>query len=146
MRRFVVAVSILSCCYPTSLPANQLITDSSVVLETLDKDHPRLMLKNKDLENLKERHAKDKALQKCLRDVLEEADECAGRSMLTYKKIGPRLLSVSRECLRRVYALSLAYRWTGEEKYAQKAAENMLTVCAFNDWNPSHFLDTAEMS
>jgi len=48
--------------------------------------------------------------------------------------------------LRRVYALALAYRWTGQEKYARKAAENMLTVCAFKDWNPSHFLDTAEMS
>jgi hypothetical protein len=24
--------------------------------------------------------------------------------------------------------------------------ENLLTVCAFDDWNPSHFLDTAEMS
>jgi hypothetical protein len=66
--------------------------------------------------------------------------------MLTYRKIGPRLLSVSRECLRRIYALALAYRWTGEEKYAGKAVDNMLSVCAFNDWNPSHFLDVAEMS
>jgi len=104
------------------------------------------MLKDKDLENLKEQYAKDKALQKCLKDVLEEADECAGKPMLTYRKIGPRLLQVSRECLRRIYALGLAYRWTGQEKYAQKAAENILTVCDFNDWNPSHFLDTAEMS
>ena len=146
MHRFVGAVTILSCCYSTTLAAKQPITDSSAVLETLEKGHPRLMLKDKDLENLKALHTEDKALQKCLRDVLEEADECAGRPMLTYRKIGPRLLSVSRECLRRVYALSLAYRWTGQEKYAQKAAENMLTVCAFNDWNPSHFLDTAEMS
>jgi hypothetical protein len=104
------------------------------------------MLKNKELENLKEQYAKDNALQKCLKDVLEEADECASKPMLTYRKIGPRLLHVSRECLRRIYALGLAYRWTGQEKYAQKAAENMLTVCAFADWNPSHFLDTAEMS
>jgi hypothetical protein len=146
MRRFVEVVIILSCCYPAALVAQERIADSSAVLETLEKEHPRLMLKDKDLENLKALHAKDKALQKCLRDVLEEADECAGKPMLTYRKIGPRLLSVSRECLRRIYALSLAYRWTGQEKYAQKAAENMMTVCAFNDWNPSHFLDTAEMS
>jgi hypothetical protein len=104
------------------------------------------MLKDKDLENLRTRHGNDEVLQKCLRDVLAEADDCAKKSMLTYRKVGPRLLSVSRECLRRIYALGLAYRWTGEEKYAQKAAENMLTVCAFKDWNPSHFLDTAEMS
>ncbi len=146
MRRFIGAVTILSCCYSTVLAAEQPATDSSAVLETLEKAHPRLMLKDKDLENLKALHTKDELLQKCLRDVLEEADQCAGKPMLTYRKIGPRLLSVSRECLHRVYALSLAYRWTGQEKYAQKAAENMLTVCAFKDWNPSHFLDTAEMS
>jgi hypothetical protein len=66
--------------------------------------------------------------------------------MLTYDKIGPRLLHVSRECLSRVYALGMAYRWSGDEKYAKKAVDNMLAVCAFDDWNPSHFLDTAEMS
>jgi hypothetical protein len=104
------------------------------------------MLRNKGLESLKERHAKDGVLQKCLKDVLEEADACTKKSMLTHRKIGPRLLHVSRECLHRIYALGLAYRWTGEEEYAKKAVDNLLTVCAFKDWNPSHFLDTAEMS
>jgi len=146
MRRFVELVVILGCCCPAALPASERIADSSAVLETLEKAHPRLMMKDKDLESLKALHATDPALQKCVRDALEQADECASRPMLTYRKIGPRLLSVSRECLRRVYALALAYRWTGQEKYARKAAENMLTVCAFKDWNPSHFLDTAEMS
>ena len=145
-RRLIEAAMILICFYPALVSAAQPATDSSTVLETLDKVHPRLMLKDKDLASLKEQYANDKALQKCIKDVIAEADECAGKPMLTYKKIGPRLLQVSRECLRRVYALGLAYRWTGQEKYAQKAAENMLTVCAFPDWNPSHFLDTAEMS
>ena len=104
------------------------------------------MLKDKDLERLKNLYEKDGVLKKCLKDVLEEAEDCAGKSMLTYRKIGPRLLHISRECLRRIYALGLAYRWTGDEKYAGKAIDNMLTVCEFEDWNPSHFLDTAEMS
>jgi hypothetical protein len=130
----------------TLAAAEQAIVDSSEVLKTLDKSHPRLMLKDKGLELLKEQHAKDEVLQKCMGDVLKEADKCAGKSMLTYRKIGPRLLHVSRECLRRIYALGLAYRWTGQEKYAGKAVDNMLTVCEFENWNPSHFLDTAEMS
>jgi len=95
---------------------------------------------------LKKQYATDESLHKCIKDVLEEADDCYAKRMLTYRKIGPRLLQVSRECLHRIYALGLAYRWTGEEKYANKAIENMLTVCDFNDWNPSHFLDVAEMS
>jgi len=142
--RLAVLMIIVSFCHPAA--AGQASVDPSSVLKTLDNSHPRLMLKDKDLKNLKEQHAKDEVLQKCIRDVLEEADNCAGKSMLTYRKIGPRLLHISRECLRRIYALGFAYRWTGEEKYAVKAVENMLTVCAFEDWNPSHFLDTAEMS
>jgi len=143
--RLATLIIIVSFSYLTSA-AGQASADISDVLKTLDKNHPRLMLKDKDLERLKELYTEDKILQKCVRDVLKEADKCADKSMLTYRKIGPRLLSVSRECLRRIYALGLAYRWTGEEKYAGKAVENMLTVCAFKDWNPSHFLDTAEMS
>jgi len=144
--RFVTMAVILCCCHPALAPAKEVTVDSSAVLKTLDKSHPRLMLKDKDLERLKKLYAKDEVLQKCLRDVLKDADACAEKPMLTYRKIGPRLLHVSRECLRRIYALGLAYRWTGEQKYAEKAKENLLTVCAFEDWNPSHFLDTAEMS
>jgi len=144
--RLAGLVIIVSFSYLTSAAAEQATVELSAVLKTLDRSHPRLMLKDKGLEHLKELYKEDKVLQKCIKDVLEQADECADKSMLTYRKIGPRLLSVSRECLRRIYALGLAYRWTGEEKYAGKAVDNMLTVCAFEDWNPSHFLDTAEMS
>lgn len=144
--RLTALTIILSFSYLTLTFAQQPSVDSSDVLKTLDKSHPRLMLKDKDLQHLKELYIKDEVLQKCVKDVLEEAEDCAGKSMLTYRKIGPRLLHVSRECLHRIYALGLAYRWKGEEKYADKAIDNMLTVCAFDDWNPSHFLDTAEMS
>jgi len=139
-------MTFLSCCYWPLAEASQAAVEPSTVLSTLDRGHPRLMLKDQDLQALEEQHPKDKVLQKCLRDVLEQADAYMGKPMLTYRKVGPRLLHVSRECLNRIYALCLAYRWTGEEKYAEKAVENLLTVCAFKDWNPSHFLDTAEMS
>ncbi len=144
--RFIAVAVALGFYLSTSGSAQESAVDSSEVLSTLDKSHPRLMLKDKDLERLKRLYARDTVLQKCLRDVLKDADNCAEKPMLTYRKIGPRLLHVSRECVHRIYALGLAYRWTSEEKYAEKAAENLLTVCAFEDWNPSHFLDTAEMS
>jgi len=120
--------------------------DPSKVLSTLDKTHPRLMLKDADLMRLKERCKSDRILQKCIADVIKDARACLSKGPLVHKKIGPRLLHVSRDCLRRTYSLGLAYRWTGEKKYADKAVENLLAVCAFKDWNPSHFLDTAEMS
>ena len=138
---------IVACClFVVSAQAAEFVVEPSEVLKTLDKGHPRLMLKDKDLQNLKALYPKDKVLQKCIKDVIERADGYMKRPMLTHKEIGPRLLHVSRECVSRVYALALAYRWTGREKYAEKAIDNMLAVCAFADWNPSHFLDTAEMS
>ena len=104
------------------------------------------MLKDTDLGFLKASSVDDPVLRKCWQDVQTDAERCLQRPPLVYRKIGPRLLSVSRDCLGRIYALALAYRWTGDEKYAAKAKENLLQVCAFPDWNPSHFLDTAEMS
>jgi len=144
--RFLTLAVTLAFCLTTSSLAQESDVNSSKILSTLENYHPRLMLMDKDLEHLKVLYTQDRVLQKCMGDVLKDADNCAEKPMLTYRKIGPRLLHVSRECVHRIYALGLAYRWTGEEKYAEKAAQNLLTVCAFKDWNPSHFLDTAEMS
>jgi hypothetical protein len=126
--------------------SEELSMDPNTILSTLDPVHPRLILKDNDLASLKKLHETDETLQRYVRDVIEKADTYLDKAMLKHKLVGPRLLSVSRECLNRVYYLGLAWRWTGDAKYAQKAKENLLAVCAFPDWNPSHFLDTAEMS
>ncbi len=131
---------------PTSVASAQPTTINENFLVLLEEGHPRLMLKDKDLAMLKASMEDDPALQKCWHDVKEDAERCLTKPPLVYKRIGPRLLSVSRDCLHRIYALAMAYRWTGDERYAAKAKANLLEVCAFDDWNPSHFLDTAEMS
>lgn len=128
------------------LGASACVWADDGVLSSLKPDHPRLMLDDEGLVYLKASFHDDPALQKCWRDVQADADKCLEMSPLVYKVIGPRLLRVSRDCLRRIYSLAMAYRWTGDEKYAAKARQNLLEVCAFKDWNPSHFLDTAEMS
>jgi len=126
--------------------ADVTVPDAENVLKTLDRGHPRLFLKDADLAALKERAKTDPVLQKCVNDVIRQADRYVGRDPVEYRLIGPRLLQVSRDCLNRVLACSLAYRWTGEEKYARTALANMEAACAFKDWHPSHYLDTAEMT
>lgn len=118
----------------------------AMILNTLNKSHPRLILKDKKLLQLKAQITGDQRLQKYQRDILKAADRYLEALPLVHKLRGPRLLYVSRDCLNRIYALALAYRLSGKEIYAQKAEETLLTVSAFPDWNPSHFLDTAEMS
>lgn len=56
------------------------------------------------------------------------------------------MLNTSREALYRIFMLSYAYRTTNKEKYAARAAREMLHIARYDDWNPSHFLDTAEMT
>ncbi len=59
---------------------------------------------------------------------------------------GRRLLDVSRLALERITALAMVAQITGDERYSRRAIEEMLAVIKFSDWNPSHFLDVAEMS
>ena len=42
--------------------------------------------------------------------------------------------------------MALAFRLSGEQKFAQGAIREMLVAASFRDWNPRHFLDTAEMT
>ncbi len=145
MKHLLAMAGTLFCCWASASAAEQTSRANPILLG-LTASHPRLMLKDMDLGFLKASYEDDPVLQKCWKDVQEDADAYLKRPPLVYRKIGPRLLSVSRDCLGRIYALALAYRWTGEDKYAARAKENLLQVCAFQDWNPSHFLDVAEMS
>jgi len=90
--------------------------------------------------------AADPAWAKIHQSIIEECDRIIPAPVSERIVEGRRLLGVSREALRRVFYLSYAYRMTGEKKYAERAEKEMLAVSAFSDWNPSHFLDVAEMT
>ncbi len=122
------------------------VPDPEKVLDTLAPKHPRLILTDARLAELKALAGTDELLAGAVKDVLSRADRLVGEPKLVRKIIGPRLLRVSRECRHRMYTLGLAWRWTGREKYLRKAVEDMLAVCEFKDWNPRHFLDVAEMA
>ncbi|MFT3827954.1 MAG: heparinase II/III family protein [Chitinophagaceae bacterium] len=108
--------------------------------------HPRLLLLKGQEAAVKNNIGKDALLQKIHASILKDCDEMISQPPVEHIKIGKRLLDKSRECLRRVFYLSYAYRTTGQRKYLERAEKEMLAVSAFSDWNPSHFLDVAEMT
>jgi len=144
---FALALAILaSAAVLWAQDAPAASPKSADILARLRPGHPRLVLTNSRLTQLKKLAQTDKLLAKAVADVLAQADKQIKKPELVYHKVGPRLLRVSRDCLNRMYYYGFAWRWTGDKKYLAKARASMLAVCAFKDWNPSHFLDTAEMS
>lgn len=109
-------------------------------------DHPRILLLKGEEEGLKKTINDDKIWTRLHQSILSESDNLVSTPTLERKQIGRRLLSVSREALRRLFFLSYAHRMTGDQKYLQRAEKEMLAISAFSDWNPSHFLDVAEMT
>jgi hypothetical protein len=78
--------------------------------------------------------------------IIAESDMIITLPPIERIKIGRRLLGKSREALRRLFFLSYAYRTTRDVKYLRRAEKEMRAIAAFSDWNPSHFLDVAEMT
>jgi hypothetical protein len=115
-------------------------------LATLRPAHPRIWITAEDVPRLRESVRKDGLAKKYL-GIVEKAgvkmlDDAPAERVL----IGPRLLSVSRATLNRVRTWAGLYLVTGEKRFAERAIREMRTVAAFSDWNPSHFLDVAEMT
>jgi hypothetical protein len=109
-------------------------------------DHPRLLVNAAEIEMLKASVAEHPDKAKILEIVIREADTVFEKAPSERIQKGKRLLSVSREVLRRILYLGTAFHFTDNERYVKRAVEEMLAVAKFSDWNPSHFLDVAEMT
>ncbi|SHF56354.1 Por secretion system C-terminal sorting domain-containing protein [Mariniphaga anaerophila] len=107
--------------------------------------HPRLLMSNSDLLDLQQAIAQSARMQQLHDFIITQSDGMLVLDGLKYEKAGKRLLAVSREALRRIFYLSYSYRLTGNSQYLNKAESEINTVCAFADWNPSHYLDVGEM-
>ncbi|KAA0988731.1 heparinase II/III domain-containing protein [Dyadobacter aurulentus] len=116
------------------------------VLKSLKEGHPRLLLLKGEEQQILSQVKKYPEWNAVHQQILAECDKLLDVPPVERIKIGKRLLDKSRECLRRVFQLSYAYRTTKNEKYLRRAEKEMLAVAAFEDWNPTHFLDVAEMT
>lgn len=114
--------------------------------ETKFSAHPRLLLLQDEEKDILKNIASDPNWAKIHQVIINESDRLINIPTLERIQIGRRLLDKSRECLRRVFYLSYAYRTTHDKKYLNRAEQELLKVSQFSDWNPSHFLDVAEMT
>ncbi len=119
--------------------------DSSSGFE-ITETHPKLLLNEEVEAAIRVNIEQDPIWKELHHAILRECNDILGEEPVERVMVGRRLLSTSRRCLKRVFYLSYAYRMTGIEKFLIRAEEEMLAAARFSDWNPSHFLDVAEMT
>ncbi len=110
------------------------------------KTQPRLVLNSEIEKNLKQKLKTDPVVQNMYKAIQLNAEEIQAQPFLERKLEGRRLLGVSREMLYRVNMLGMVYRIEKDPKVLKRINDEVVAVCNFSDWNPSHFLDVAEMS
>jgi len=116
-------------------------------LAHLKKEHPRLLLRSADLDRIQRLRQSDPLIRRWADLLHQEADRICNQPTSQYVlPDGKRLLATSRRVLHRVYTLALIYRLDPQPKYLRRAWQELEAAARFKDWNPRHFLDTAEMS
>ena len=108
--------------------------------------HPRLVYTPAIVAELKAKRLDDPVLGNMYSAVRLNVDRILTEPLLERTMVGRRLLATSREMLYRVNMLGVVYLVEEDADILARINAEVLSVCAFSDWNPSHFLDVAEMS
>lgn len=142
----VVAMTTASTTPKNGIPAEAQPEVVHAVENAAKRPHPRLFADASGFAALKARLGKEDLLTAGAEFVRMTADSIIGTEPCKRIKEGKRLLGVSRTALYRINTLALAYRLYGNKTHLDRAIAEMRAVCAFKDWNPSHFLDVGEMT
>jgi len=138
---FLQALLLMASCQSPEDNQKQFLTPQTQV-----SDHPRILLSKDDEEALRDIIVSDSTWNFMHSVLIYESDQILKKPPVEYQLEGVRLLNKAISCRKRVFYLSYAWRMTGDKKYLLRAEEELLAVSAFKDWNPSHFLDVAEMT
>ena len=113
----------------------------------LKREHPRLLASRAEFDALKARVQAEPWARETFARLRVDADKMLAQAPSKYEiPDGKRLLETSRRVLNRTYALGMAWKISGEGKYLERLWAELEASGNFKDWNPSHFLDTAEMT
>ncbi len=140
--RFTSLLLLFTC----SIIYNVFAQTKQQVPLNIKQSHPRLMLFKGEESALMQTITSDSTWSMAQQAIVAESDRIIRLEPIKRIQIGRRLLDKSREALRRIFFLSYSFRTTNDNRYAARAEKEMLEIAGFTDWNPSHFLDVAEMT
>ncbi|MBD2845320.1 Ig-like domain-containing protein [Paenibacillus sp. IB182496] len=105
--------------------------------------HPRVMMQAQDLQRILQLVDTDVHMIQWYANVKTEADALLSAPVADEQA---NMLQTARNTVDRVQTLAMAYLVSEDAQYAERAWDELEAVADFDDWNPSHFLDTAEMT
>ena len=109
--------------------------------------HPRLLFTPEMEAEVEQRIVAEPVMQTIHGVVLERADEILDERTCQYLiPDGKRLLRESRRAMGNILYCGIAWRTTDKASYRDRMIRELDAAVALKDWNPSHFLDTAEMA
>jgi len=113
-------------------------------LATLRTQHPRLLALDSDIEQIKILMTKDAIARGIFDRMVKQAAAIQRAPLGKYTVVGPRMSSGGVGD--RVIPLAFLYRFDPKPEYKERILAELRAAASFPDWNPSHFLDTADMT
>lgn len=128
----------------TTLPENPVTTQ--YLKKHLRKKSPRLILSPANEKILRAKLKTDPVVKNVYKAIRLDASEIQKEPLLERIMTGRRLLSVAAKMRHRMSILGMVYFIEKDSKVLQRINDEVVAVCNFTDWNPSHYLDVAEFS
>lgn len=107
--------------------------------------HPRIQFTQADFDRMVELTNTDENMMKWKSHVISAADTTIMGELPQHILYDGLRMDCQRKLSKDIHCLAIAYYITKDQKYLDRAYEELQTVCTFDDWNPNHHLDTCEM-
>lgn len=125
----------------------QQVPPKDRLLAALKPTHPRIMAGDRTFDGIRNLLGSSAEAARWHQSILRGAEKLLSSAPSEHNIAdGRRLLAVSRQVKERVQVLALAYKLEGDRRFLGRAWRELEAAARFKDWNPSHFLDTAEMT
>ncbi len=149
-------VLLLFLCIPTAnaqhSPQKLQNPISVTFLEnSLNKELPRLVLNQKNEENLRKKLKTDPVIQNVYKAIKLNAESVFEKPIINLdipleERSQDNQLDISRDMLYRINMLGMVYRKEKDPRMLKRINEEVIAACNFPTWYPRHFLDVGEMS
>ena len=127
------------------IPENPAEVVAAVEAKHPNKSHPRIMADSERFSEIKKNIQTDPIAKKWFEAIIKRADEYLTTNPATSFPVGGDAFNTSSGYKNRMGHVALAYKLTGEKKYADMGIKTLLAASAFKTWAPENGLALADM-